>query len=199
MDSSSRDIDFLYEIGTMRHIVRTWMQFGGLNVANVAEHTLRVAWISSVIAKREGADVGRCALLALAHDLCETRTGDVNYLTRMYVDRNEMLAIKDISQGTSLADDLLDLWAEYEEQKTLESRIVKDADSLDCDLELSELSSTGADMSQALCKTRERAAEKLRTESGRALYAVIAASHPHAWHLGTRNRLTSGDWHEGRR
>jgi len=45
-----RDVEFLFEVGTLRLIDRTWRQFGGANFANVAEHTFRVMWIAALIA-----------------------------------------------------------------------------------------------------------------------------------------------------
>ena len=58
------------------------------------------------IARREGADGARCAQLALVHDVAETRTGDVHYLSRMYVERREDEALRDAVAGTSLESDV---------------------------------------------------------------------------------------------
>ena len=44
---------------------------------SVAEHSLRVAQLASLIAAIEGAEPGRAALLAVWHDSQETRTGDI--------------------------------------------------------------------------------------------------------------------------
>lgn len=42
-----RDLQLLYEVDCLRHLPRVWRQFGGPNVANVAEHSLRVMWPKS--------------------------------------------------------------------------------------------------------------------------------------------------------
>jgi putative hydrolase of HD superfamily len=42
---------------------------------SVAEHTMRVAQLAAIIAAQEGADPARASLLALWHDMQETRTG----------------------------------------------------------------------------------------------------------------------------
>ncbi len=47
------DIKFLYEVGTLRYVDRTWKQTFGVPVANVTEHTFRVMWIAQIIAKHE--------------------------------------------------------------------------------------------------------------------------------------------------
>jgi putative hydrolases of HD superfamily len=192
----SRDAEFLYEIGTMRHISRTWHQFGGIGFANVAEHSLRVAMIAMILAESEGADGGRAMQMALIHDVPETRTGDVNYVSRMYVDRYEGRAMKELAQKTSIQNRLLELWEEFEEQGTLEARIVKDADMLDVDFDLMERAHQGSNIRESLVSTRDRLHQKLYTESARTLYEQLCATNPHAWHLHGTNRVTAGDWKE---
>lgn len=189
-----RDIELLYEIGTIRHITRTWHQFGGVNFANLAEHTLRVAWIAFILAKYEQVDCDKAMKLAFIHDLPETRTSDVNYLTRMYVERHENDAIDDILVGTSIAEEITDLWREYQLQESLEAKIVKDADNLDCDLELIEQASNGVGLLETFKITRERISSRFHTQTGIQFYQALLSSDPHSWHLHTKNRLTKGDW-----
>lgn len=187
-----RDVALLHEVGSLRRVARTWVQFTGAPMANVAEHTLRVAWIAMVLARREGADPGRCVQLALVHDLAETRTGDVHYLSRMYVERREDEALRDAAAGTSLEDEATALWDEYHAQESLEARVVKDADNLDCDLELTE--TPDAALVASLEPTRRQVRERLHTDTARALFDAVYATDPHAWHTAAPNRLTAGDW-----
>src|SRR5687768_6536762 len=93
---SSRDIDFLYEIGCIRFIDRTWVQFLHPDFANLAEHTLRVIWIALLIAKHENVkDTGKLVKMALVHDLSESRSVDVHYVSRQFATRHEDASIKD--------------------------------------------------------------------------------------------------------
>lgn len=193
----AEDIDFLFEMGSLRHLARTWVQFGGLNLANIAEHMFRVCWIAILIAQREGANVERAALLAIAHDIAESRTGDVNYLSRQYTSRNETLATRDMASGTSLETMLSELEAEWETCTTLEAQVAKDADTLDVDFELMERAAAGALLPSALTDTRRAAHERLRTATARAVAADLSNGSPeiaHRWHLMARNRINSGDW-----
>jgi putative hydrolase of HD superfamily len=190
-----RDVELLHEVGSLRRVARTWVQFTGAPMANVAEHTLRVAWIAMVIARREGADAGRCVQLALVHDLAETRTGDVHYLSRMYVERREDDALRDAVAGTSLQDDAVALWDEYHAQESLEARVVKDADNLDCDLELTETPDTA--LIASLEPRRRQVRERLHTDTARALFDAVYAEDPHAWHTAAPNRLKAGDRRPG--
>ena len=133
-----QDLELLYEVCTLRHIARNWKQFGGPNVCNVAEHVFRVSWISQVLCEREKADMGRVLQLALIHDLGKTRTGDAHWMNRSYITRDEGRAIQDAARGTAMENVAGALWDEFKEAKTLEARIVKDADNLDVDMEFSE-------------------------------------------------------------
>jgi 5'-deoxynucleotidase YfbR-like HD superfamily hydrolase len=188
------DVKFLFEMGSLRHVQRTWRQFGGVPYANVAEHTLRVAWIAMILAEREDADSAKVLKLAMIHDIPEIRTGDVNYMSRMYADRHEDEALEDMVQGTDIQAEILYLWREFDARETLESRIVKDADTLDCDLELKESEAVGYSLLSVLSETRDRAYGKLYTKSARALFDEIYAADPHRWHKDAKNRMTTGDW-----
>src|SRR4029079_12703063 len=127
---------------------------------NLAEHHLRVIWLSLIIAKYEKADTDKVLKLALVHDIGESRTGDVDYLSRQYVERNEKLAIKDMLQKTALDKEYSDLYKEYAERKTLEAKIVKDADNLDIDLELSEQEVRGIKLKSTWQKQRNYVSKK---------------------------------------
>ena len=191
-----RDVELLFEVGCMRHIPRTWREFGGIPFANLAEHTMRIAWIAMLIAQSEGGDVGKIVRMALVHDLGETRTGDVNYVTRLYVKRDEALAVSDTLASTSLEKDMKALWEEVEAKETLEAKIVKDADNLDCDLEFKEQASNGMTWNEDIREIRLKVRERLFTETAKQLFDLIHSANPHDWHRKNRNRLTAGDWSE---
>jgi putative hydrolase of HD superfamily len=188
------DVNFLFEIGTLRHVPRTWNQFGGLPLANDAEHTFRVAMIAWLLAKHEGVDIGHVAKMALIHDMAETRTGDVHYLSRLYVKRDEAGAILDQTEGISVQNEMRELLAEYEERTTPEAKVLKDADTLDIEIELMESIARGEFMGEIIHKKRAVLREKLFTESARRFFDAIRVTNPHDWHVNGKNRFTSGDW-----
>jgi putative hydrolase of HD superfamily len=95
---------------------------------------------------------------------------------------------------TCLADEFMAIWEEYAAKESLESKIVKDADNLDCDLELQEQKARGSNLPQHLEATRESVYQRLHTNTAKALFGRIKSANPHEWHLKTRNRLTAGDW-----
>lgn len=49
-----QDVLFLYEIGAIRFVERTWRQFFQGTVANNAEHMFRVAWTALVMGGMKG-------------------------------------------------------------------------------------------------------------------------------------------------
>jgi len=199
MSNISRDIDLLYELGAIRHIDRMWKRFLNADFANNTEHLFRVAWIALVIAKHEGVtNTDKILKMAIAHDIAESRTGDVDYLSRQYVERKETLAIDDILEDTILEEEFKALLHEYELRESIESRIVKDADNLDVDMELREQ----ADRGHALPSRPEWVAmrkhvrdTKLYTKTAKKMSEAITESDPHGWHVNSqRNRLKGGDW-----
>lgn len=191
-----RDLEFLYEIGTLRFIQRTWVQFLTPQFANLAEHHFRVMWLALTIATHEGAeDTGRVAKMALVHDVAESRTGDVHYLSRQYVERNEELGIRDMLADTVLEQEFTQLWQEYETRESLEAKVVKDADNLDVDMELAEQAAMGNQVDRSFTEVRSTVAEtKLYTQTARDIWDAIQGSDPHDWHRLGRNRFNRGDW-----
>lgn len=190
------DINFLFEIGNIRHIQRMWQRFNTPQLSNLAEHHFRVFWIALIIASREGnVDTGKIAKMAILHDIAESRTGDVDILSRQYVERKEELAIHDILGETSIEEEMSALWAEYEQRSSPEAKIVKDADNLDVDFELAEQAASGSTLQQNKQEIREFvAANKLYTKTAKLLYAQLKEANPHDWWRTSRTRRNSGDW-----
>lgn len=190
------DVNFLFEMGSIRFIDRMWRRFLKDDFANLAEHHFRMFWIAMVIAANEkDVDTGKIAKMVLVHDIAESRAGDVDYLARQYVERNEELAMKDMLGGTSLEKEFYSLWEEYEARTSLEAKIVKDADNLDVDFELAEQASKGSPLRGHWSENRKFvASEKLYTDTAKKLFEQLAGSNPHEWHLNGRNRRNGGDW-----
>jgi len=196
----NRDIELIYELGMLRHLPRQWNRFGGIPFANLADHHFRVSWIALIIAKHEGGDTEKILKIALAHDIAESRTNDVDYLSRQYSERNEALALSDMLEGTALKEEISKLIEEYEKRESLESKIVKDADNLDVDFELNEQASNGVDIGQVWSDNRKNIVrEKLYTNTAKKMFDQLREVHPHDWHhKSPRNRTNGGDWKKKR-
>lgn len=191
-----RDIQLLYEIGSLRFVDRTWKQFLGPYFQNISEHTLRVVWLSLLIAKYEKAgNLEKIMKMALMHDMAESRTGDANYVTKMYVDQFKDKAIRDMVSGTSLQKEIFALWQEVERQKSVETRIVSDADKLDPILEYQEQESLGHTVVRKWKNRQTKSlSDRLYTKTGKLLWRAIQKSDPSDWHNKAANRFNTGDW-----
>ncbi len=126
-----RLVDFINEVGMLRHTPRTGYQFLRTGNENVAEHSHRVTVIGYVLAKLAKADIARTVFLCLFHDLAEARTGDFNYVNRIYNTANEKAALSHATEGTGLEEDIQGFWKELEENTSIEAKLAHDADQLD--------------------------------------------------------------------
>lgn len=191
-----RDIEFLYELGCLRYMKRSWNRFNHMDIANVSEHILRVAWTALIIGKNEGiVNFDKLLKMALIHDLPESRTGDVDYISRQYTEGNEKLAIADIFNEVSAGDELIELFLEYKKKEVLEAKIIKDADNLDVDMELVEEKAKGRTLTDEWLGNRKALVQpKLYTETAKRMFDEIYAANPHNWHLNGRNRFQVNDW-----
>ena len=180
-----RDIEFLFEIGTLRNVERGWRQHLGMECASDPEHSFRVAFLALMLARKEGVkDEGKIIKMALVHDLAETRVSDHSYIQKVYVTSDEDRAAKDLFAGVSLGDLCSDILAEYEARKTPEAKIVKDADNLDVDLELKELDERGSKLPAKWVGTRRLVRDKkLYTESAKKFWDELQKADVASWHL----------------
>lgn len=170
--------DFINEVGMLRFTPRTGYQFLGSGAENVAEHSHRTAVIGYALARLAGADAARTALLCLFHDLAEARTGDFNYVNRIYNSCKPRLALEHATAGTGLEAEVLSFWDEMETNASLEARLAHDADQLDLIFNLkreSELGNRFAD------QWLENSLKRLRTPQGRELGETACKTPSSSW------------------
>ncbi|MGH7141755.1 MAG: HD domain-containing protein, partial [Minisyncoccia bacterium] len=148
---TNRDIEFLFEIGSMKNVDRSWSQMLGMKCATNLEHSFRVAFVALLIARREaaahrakGISEEKILKMALIHDLPEARTQDLHYIGKVYASTNDEKAAADLFAGTTFRDLNEDILHEYERRESFEARAIKDADNLDVDIELKELEERGS-------------------------------------------------------
>ena len=158
-------VNFLFEVGTAKNIVRSHHQVINWSNDTIASHSFRVAIIGLILANLE--KVGKedkssssstelqkevkvrkrmkfsCDFAAarvnedkvlkmcLLHDLAELRTGDANFINKFYRVENEEKAIQDQWENIVGGKELISLLKEYNERKSKEAIIAKDADILD--------------------------------------------------------------------
>ncbi len=163
----------------MRKIVRSHRQHLLLDDLsdNIASHTFRVALIAWFLAKKEGADPYKTVMMALLHDLGETRSGDQTWVHKRYV------IVKDeeiIKEQLGFEPELESLMQEYEERETKEAKLVKDADLLDQRLLLKEYTHQGNKEAEKWLKGTTNY-KRLWSETAKKLYQKITETDPATW------------------
>jgi putative hydrolase of HD superfamily len=173
---------FAFEMGVLKRLRRAgWWHAGVRDPESVAEHSLRVSQLATLIATQEGADPARAALLAIWHDSQETRTGDLPHTARPYLTTAEPSAIT-ADQTARLPDTaaktIREAVAEYEARTTIESRCAHDADKLECLLQAIEYRTAGNTNVQGWINSSRRA---LTTDTAARIADAALAMSPLAW------------------
>lgn len=103
---------------------------------------------------------------------------------------------KDIFHGMVHERELLGLIKEYEERESLEAKIVKDADTIDVELELREIDGRGHSLGKLWKERRNKSVfPRLYTQSAKKFWLAIQDANPHDWHnKSPKNRFAGGDW-----
>lgn len=189
-----REIAFLFEVGTVRLLNRSWSQFSSEQFSNVAEHTYRTMWIALLLSISKKADTEKLLLMALVHDLDEVRSLDLNYLQSQYVNTNKVDSVSSTLAQLNQKEFLLEIYKEYKEQKSTEAKLVKDADNLEAIMELKEKTQLGVAVAKKWLKLNEkRLSKKMNYKVSNKLLANILASTSSDWHLSAKNRFLE-DW-----
>jgi putative hydrolases of HD superfamily len=176
---NKRIANFLFEVGILAKTPRSGFYFLGTGDQTVAEHVNRVSYIGMMLAFMDGSvDMSKVLQMCLLHDISETRISDLNYVHQKYVERKENQAHKDIADSVPYGDKLYALISEYEERKSPESILVKDADNLEWILALKEEVDTGN--TRAL-KWIASAKQRLKTENAKKLLKEILKLDSNDW------------------
>jgi putative hydrolase of HD superfamily len=172
-------VNFLFEVGMLKKTPRTGYQFLGSGKESVAEHSFRMALVGYLLSRQEpGADPMKTTLMCLFHDLHEARTGDHNYVNKRYVQIDEDKAVQDLAKGLPIRDEIVSLTREFNEGKSLEACISRDADQLDLILSLKE----EQDLGNAYAREwLHYAVKRLQTESGLKMAREILETDSTEW------------------
>ena len=172
-------VNFLFEVGMLKKTPRTGYQFLGSGQESVAEHSFRMALIGYLLSRQEPkADAMKTTLMCLFHDLHEARTGDHNYVNKRYVQIDEAKAVEDLAKGLPIKDEIVSLTLEFNEGKSLEACISRDADQLDLILSLKEQQDLGNAYAR---EWLHYAVKRLQTGSARKMAQEILETDSTEW------------------
>jgi putative hydrolase of HD superfamily len=142
MSSPESILQFLNIIGRLKTLKRTgWVRSGIELPESDSDHMHRAAICAMLIpdSLSDGTivDKNKCIKMALTHDVCEAIVGDftphdpISKADKHALEKQAMEEIRDLLCGNPLGQELYDLFMEYEEGETVESRFVKDIDKFE--------------------------------------------------------------------
>ena len=130
-------IKFLLYVGQAKRTFRTgWVLRGVERVESVADHMYRMAMMSMLLSDQPDASKVRCMKLSLVHDLAESVVGDLTEydgIPKQEKHRQEFEAMIHMTSPLPecVKKEIIDLFQEYNDQKTQEAQLVKDFDIFD--------------------------------------------------------------------
>ncbi|KGN61403.1 HD domain-containing protein 2 [Cucumis sativus] len=175
--SSSSVIDFL----TLCHRLKTtkrkgWINHGINGPESIADHMYRMALMSLIAGDLPGVNRERCIKIALVHDIAEAIVGDItpsDGVPKEEKSRRESAALHEMCQllgGGMRAKEIKELWAEYENNSSLEANLVKDFDKVELILQAFEYE---IEHGKVLDEFFHSTAGKFQTEVGKSWAAEV--------------------------
>jgi len=149
-----------------------------------------VSVISLLISDILGADKEKVLTMSLFHDFSEGRTGDVYKLADFYVNVNEKKANEDAFHNLPNSSKIIGILEEYEEAKTLESKIVHDADVLALMIELKILIENG---NRNAGEWFEGNLKRLKLKESQKIGREIEKSNSQNWWKKERSMIHKGE------
>ena len=172
-------VNLLFQANMLKSIPRSGFHFLGVGKESIAEHVYSTAFIGWVLAQLdEAADAGKVVSMCLMHDLLEARTGDLNYVQKMYMSADEGAALADTVEGLPFGRTIEALIGEFNEARTLEARLARDADQLALILDLKALGDLGLRGPEDWI---EAVNGRLHTATGKTVAREILNTHKDEW------------------
>ncbi len=178
-------VSFFYEMGNLRKIARAHQQsLMSQDLSdNIASHSFRTALIGYFLAEELKADSGKVMKMCLVHDIEETRCGDQNWVHKRYVKVFEEEIRKEQLLDIPNSKEMQKISEEYQERKTLESKIAKDADLLDQNILLKEYQLQGNKEAEKWLKIKGISEQEklISTELAKEISREIKKQDPSLW------------------
>ncbi|XP_073002276.1 uncharacterized protein [Typha latifolia] len=172
-------IDFLSLCHRLKTTKRAgWVRRGVQEPESVADHMYRMGVMALVAADIPGVDRDRCVKMAIVHDIAEAIVGDItpsDGVPKLEKSRMEKEALDHMCKllgGGCRAKEIHELWMEYEENSSMEAKVVKDFDKVEMILQALEYENEqGMDLDEFFQST----AGKFQTDIGKAWASEIAS------------------------
>ncbi len=171
--------NFIYETSIHSQTPRSGFWFLGSGSQSIAEHIFHTAMIVYALSYLEPkANRHKAVIMALFHDIGEGRTSDHNYVHQKYGRLAEAQAVSDMAQSVPFGKEIMDLFLEYEDKKTIEAKLVKDADNIEW---IATLRGEEIKGNVKAKKWIDLALKRLKTDSGKEVGKFLVKTHPDDW------------------
>lgn len=132
-------VEIYFQINHLKHLLRQGWLMRGIaedKCESVGDHCFATALLAILIAKKyfPGLDSERLVKMSLIHELGEIEDGDVTPVDGVSKEKrhaNEKAGIEKIFINFPEGKEYLDLWEEFEENKSAEAKFVKQIDQLE--------------------------------------------------------------------
>lgn len=170
--------NLFFEAGYLAKIHRSQRKS---NPYSIAEHSYRVMVIAYVLGKQHSCNLEKVLVMSMFHDLPETRIGDLDFVHRRYIPKTaEIEALTDATQAIPQLDPVAEYLVELNHGKTIEAKIVRDADCLEEMVTEKEQLDAGDPRANDWLEYSLKH-KKLETKLAQTLAHTIATTHSDAW------------------
>jgi len=173
--------NLLFEAKILKEIPRSGYHYLGVGKESVAEHSFCTTFIAYVMSQLLP-EVNSLKLthMCLLHDLAEARIGDLNTVHKKYVSADESKALEDATAGLKFGEKMTALIKEFEDGKTVEAKLARDADHLALVLELKELIDIGYEPPKTWI---QNVIDRLQTKTGQQIASAVMQTARDEWWL----------------
>lgn len=175
--------NFFFELGMMKKIEHCGTKFAGVKHPDtLGEHSCRAAQIGYTLALAENGNPERIASMCLFHDIGEIRIGDAHRIAQRYLAtasaEKKVVAEQTQQLENALQNRIRDLWKEFHDQETLDSKIARDADLLETIMQAKEYLDTGYKAAQ---RWLSNGSKYLKTKTAKKIFREIQNTEFSEW------------------
>jgi putative hydrolase of HD superfamily len=170
------DIVYLWFVASQTTKRTGWVNHGVKESESIADHMYRMAVMAIIATDIPGINRDRCVKMAVVHDIAEAIVGDItpsDGVSKEEKSRRESAAMDEMCQllgGGIQAEEMKELWMEYENNSSAEAKLVKDFDKVEMILQALEYETEqGKDLEDFFNSTKG----KFQTNLGKAWAAEI--------------------------
>ncbi|KAK1302230.1 hypothetical protein QJS10_CPB12g00222 [Acorus calamus] len=177
--SSSSAIDFLTLCRRLKTTKRRgWLNHGIKGAESIADHMYRMSIMALIASDLPDVNRERCIKIAIVHDIAEAIVGDItpsDGVPKAEKSRLEQEALDEMCKvlgGGMRAEEIKELWTEYENNSSIEASLVKDFDKVEMILQALEYESEhGKVLDEFFLST----AGKFQTDLGKSWAAEVTS------------------------